>query len=197
MPSHEFKKVLSRPIRTQDMEFYNQPVFDFSNGKIKEIIYVPNDGKLEGWYREDEFLNFMEYLANKIKKPSWSIDKHLKDFNVITREFKKGAYGLAHASKNKSLKELEFYYKRYVKKWDNFLQFIWTPWSINYILDDWFSEALKGKYSDWQEIYESLAVSSKPIQMQQLTEKVLQWKVKNGSKEELEKLAKKYGHMGG
>jgi len=197
MSSRKFKKIMTRPIKTQDSEVFMRPTFAFSDNIIKEAIFAPNNGKLEIWLREDELFQYMKMLAEPITQDSWLIKKHLQEFEVAASELKKSAADLVRASSAKNLSDILPFYNKYLEKWPNYLVFLWSPWAITFVTDSWLAAALQKKYKNWQEIYDSIGITDQPIQMQQLVEKTLAWKIRKGSLAELEKITDQYKHLGG
>lgn len=196
MPSHDFKKVFTRPIRTQDCDVFMRPTFKFSNNIISEAIFAPNSGKLELWLRKDELIQYMG-MAEKVKQNSWSLEKHLQEYEVAAAELKKSVADLTWASSTKNLSDILPFYNKYLAKWPSYLVFLWLPWAITFVTDNWLAAALRKKYQNWQEVYDSIGITDQPIQMQQLVEKTLAWKIKKGSQKELAKITDQYKHLGG
>ena len=196
MPSHNLKKIYARPTRVQDLPFIATTIAQ-SRGRLTQIAYVPYAGKWEAWYHEDEFLSFMQDIADAVRAPSWSLAEHLGLFPRAVERVKQSVSALARASASSPAEELLAAYRAYLASWADYVPFIWTPWAITYVLDDWFAEQLKLKFPDGGAMYEALAVSTRPIQMQQCIEALLEWKIHNGAAQELEALRQTFGHLGG
>ncbi|MEK7084836.1 MAG: PEP-utilizing enzyme [Patescibacteria group bacterium] len=196
MPSHAFKKIYVRATRMQDLPFIRAGIF-WSEGRITEVLYVPYDGKSEAWWHEDEWMAMMQWIADTVKSDAWSLAEHLASFEKVSAVLKERVDQLTNGVVAASSSELSRRYRAYLSAWGAYIPFIWTPWAITYVLDEWFAKALKETYPDGVRMYEALAVSTKPIQMQECIETLLSWKITNGSDDELEALRLRYGHLGG
>ncbi len=200
MPNHNFTKIYTRPTRVQDFEIpIVGPQFVFPNSPLTEVIYIGlGNAKWEGWYHEDEFHALMEMYAAVVRSDSWSLEAHSQEFLRDVSLLRDTTLRLIDTAKHSfDTPDMLAVYRAYVDAWNRYHPYIWIPWSITYVLEDWFVQELQKKFSDWQTMYNALAVSTKPIQMQQLIEALLEWKIRGSDTSELKNVVEQFGHLAG
>ena len=196
MTSHDFRKIYTRPTRVQDLEHYIvNPVFLLPNNPLREVVYIAREGKWEAWYREDEIMKWIDGLVNRLLSKEWSIEKHLVDFDRDRGILENCTNELVEKSRIFETKEVLAAYEKVFAGWIKFVDYLWMPWAITLKVEEIFVERLKEKYPRWQDMYNALAVATKPIQMQILIEELLQWKIDGEEEAVIEKLAVEYGYL--
>src|SRR3989338_2805095 len=192
MGSHSFIKEYTRTTAVQDFEVrVVHPIFFPPNTPITEALYIGNDHNWEAWYHADEFMALMRHYADKITDPAWSLVTHFEQFEKNKNDILSSATALSacvfdHFDPIIALQK----YRVFCDVWLPYSLYIWTPWAITYVLDEWFQKELVARYGEQEghSIYEELAVSSRPVQMQQCIEALLGWKIRGGSDDEIENL---------
>lgn len=183
------------------MELYIvRPTFLLRETPMTEMIYLGKDGKWEAWYPEEEYMKMMNAFADVVRAPSWNLDTHLVQFEKDCRGLKKATRELANSAASSFSPEraLELY-QRYSDAWLPYIEYIWIPWAITFVLDEWFQTELAQRYGEakGKEIYEAVARCTKPIQMDRCIEELLQWKTNGEAPEELQRIQETWGHLGG
>lgn len=167
------------------------------NGHITESLGIPESGKWEGWFKEDELNNYFRSLQRKISIPSWNISEHVRAFNRDRSALLKAAQNLARAPyRGATNREIIRAYNNYIDSYPPYLIYLWMPWAITEIIDDWFVERLAKKFQNWKELYELLARPPHLAEMEKLERALMCWKIRRGSQKKLERLTKRYGHLG-
>ena len=200
MPPRQFKKIYTRTTGAQDVELYVvRPTFLLPNTPMTEMIYLGKDGKWEAWYVEDEYLKMMHSYADKVCADGWNLDAHLVAFEKDRDYLKATTHDLAQVSSSFSPEKAIEVYQKYSDAWLPYIEYIWIPWAITFVLDEWFQSELVKRYGEerGKEIYEILARCTKPIQMDRCIEELLQWKIDEEPTEQLRIIQQTYGHLGG
>lgn len=189
--------IYTRPTRCQDFDLHALALLYGMRPRIvSELVYIPHKEKQEGWYRDDEFFTLTERLGKSLLRPSFNLEGHVRDFNNISTRYIRAASELGRISENTPLKKALIKYRSYYLAAYPFAQFIWIPMAITYWLENWFLSELKKSFSNWNMLYESVAIPSNPSQTNKLVEALLTWKLQGGSKEKFEKIYEKYNYLG-
>ncbi|HAZ28971.1 MAG TPA: hypothetical protein DCY48_04335 [Candidatus Magasanikbacteria bacterium] len=198
MTHKRFIRIYTRPTRTQDMEIsLVAPALRMSPTPLSTVIYVGTGGKWEAWYVEKEFLRLMNAWASLVDRPDWSIDRHRSAFEEDWAVIERAVLELRSAAEDGWGNNLLPLYEVFTRVWDRYVPYIWFPWSITYVLEDRLRDLLQKWYADWQAIYDTLALPSESIQMHQLIEGLLEWKITGGDRERLQQLQQQFGHLNG
>lgn len=181
----------TRDIAIQDYEqIYLRQVFQRWPGQITQACFVPREGKWEAWYPEEELRRWMQQVAVEFRTASKQREKHL-------REFHDSGVALVQAARRLSKEKNSAAYEHFFAVGKRFATFIWYPWAVTTQVEPHFILELQEVFPrDWQEIYESLALTPLLSDMQKAERAVWQWRVRGKKPVELKRLAARYGYLG-
>lgn len=199
-----WKNYYARPFYLQDYENRQvQRTFTQSNGVVKEVIFTPAHGKMESWYKTEEFGEWLIQIAQDVLKDDWDLNEHLQKFAETKTRLLAASHSAAEVGRSGgSAKELLASYDAMMNAYDGFILYLWLPWGITEYLDKWFLEQLRAAYpKEADSMYEVVAHSPKAIQMQQMIERVWQWRLGlNGGRrdpKEMENIVAEFGYLAG
>src|SRR3989344_7077242 len=138
----EWKLYYTRASQIQDIEgTYLHALLE--QGHVSEALLISRDKKLEGWYRESELNRYFRSLQRKTAGASWSSRKHIEAFFRASDKLLKSANVLSKVRYDKN--ETSSAYIGYVNSYKPFSIFLWMPWAITMVIEDWFIDELKKK----------------------------------------------------
>lgn len=192
----DWKHYYTRPSHLQDIEAtYIHATL--KQRHITENLGIPTNGKWEGWLKEHELNEYFSSLQKKISNPSWNINQHVNAFFRNSSALQKASHDLAQAPHRGSTnQEIIRAYSRYVACYPPYNIYIWLPWAITEMIEDWFVKKLSEKFTDWKEVYERIARPPRLSEMEQLERTLLCWKIRRGGRKDLESLTRRFGYLG-
>lgn len=173
-------------------------IIPLSNGIVKEILGVINDGKSEIWFVADEFEEYLRRLGHDFLQPTWTLKEHVKDFEQRRKDLETTIRAAATAAPSAQLAELAQWYDKMIQVYSSFAVFVWYPWAITFFLEEWFREQLQHRYPDkWETMIECVGRTEKRIQMDNMIDAVCEWHLAKGSEQSLQAIADQYGYLNG
>ncbi len=185
-----WKHYYTRPAPVQDFEV--SIILPTLRQGVSAGLFVYTEGKWEGWYKEKEFSRFLKRTAQRVLHLSWNLHEHFCDFYAQVRSIHAVARRLA---KVRSRREALAAYRRYIRAFDRYWIFIWMPWGITYFLEQWFAEQLRAVVPNSEHFFATIMEGVQPSQSEYLDDALLRWRIKRGSMKDLDRIAKRYGHL--
>src|SRR3989338_3847287 len=80
-PLNVWKRYYTRSFWQQDFEMPTVfPTMEQSKNKVTEALFIPNEGKMEAWWRQDQWEVYLRDIAQDFQKPNFSLQKHKAQF---------------------------------------------------------------------------------------------------------------------
>lgn len=195
-----WKNYYARPFYLQDYESRQVfHTFQLHGGLVQEAIFTWSHGKMEAWYKTEEFGELLILLAKEVLKDDWHLEDHLQKYTAVKALLLSAAHNAADVGQqNAGPKELLQAYELLMKTYNEYIVYLWLPWGITEYLEGWFLEQLRSQYpTEAGAMYEIVAHSPKAIQMQDMCERVWQWRLHGRDAQEMKNIVEEFGYLAG
>lgn len=189
----------TRPTRLQDFEIIIRPaILETAEFIESEVLYVPQNGKWEGWHRSDQIDGWGRRVWKNILSPRWSLERHRRHLERIDQRIQRSISALLRSltQPGRGNRRLVAAFRSYLRSFTPMAVYLWLPFVIERSTEAWLRTALERRYQDGAALFEVLAQASVPSRIDQLEMVLLRWKVQSGTLADLRRLANRFGFLG-
>ncbi len=200
MKRTDWEHMYTRPTRLQDFETTIIRGAILTKRKVSsQVLYIPQNGKWEGWFPAHEFVGFGQRLWLETLKPGWTLQRHFAQYWKTCRGMLKAARALAAVPfrPGAEAERIIDAYQQYIRSYEPLTQFLWLPFAIERLIDPWLRRELARQFGEeGDRMFEVIARASRPSQADQLEMALLEWKARKRSEQALKALAQRFGFLG-